>query len=238
MLVGVDEIRRRESPELALMGESLAGQRLDHDLDEFSEVLAVQRVVRGVLGPRPHRLELRLHLEVLHPSGLVAAHQADAESAFEHVVQGGDLLRRRQRVVGGGDESAGDDFHLAGVARQPARHQAGIVGGLEALDLQMVLRMAEAEVAALLGESGVTAKLANHALVERRIATRHAGLQLRTPAHRAVNEQPEFHDGARASRPRSEDAARCLLGRGWDAGAAKITESTGLLLSLRPSALR
>ena len=80
----------------------------------------------------------------------------------------------------------------------------------------MVLGMAEAEVATLLGESGVTAKLANHALVERRIAARHAGLQLRTPAHRAVNEQPEFHG----------------------AGSPMVTESTGLSLSLRPSALR
>ena len=216
MLVGVDEVRRREGPELALVGEGLAGQRLDHDFDEFSEVLPVQRIIRGVLGPGPHRLELGPHLEVLHPPGLVAAHQADAEAAFEHVVQGGDLLRRGQRVVGGGDEPAGDDFHPLGVARQPTGHQAGIVGGLEALDLQVVFRMAKAEVATLLGECGVAAELANHALVEDRIAACHASLQLRAPAHCAVNEQPELHG----------------------AGIPLVTESTGAALSPRPLALR
>jgi hypothetical protein len=82
---------------------------------------------------------------------------------------------------------------------QPHRHQPRIVGNLEAFDLQVMLGMAEAEVARLIGEAHVLGDLVEHALVELGLAASHAGLELGAPAHRAVHERAEAHGSSPSS---------------------------------------
>ena len=69
----------------------------------------------------------------------------------------------------------------------------GSLRDLEALDLQVMLGMAEAEIARVVGEADILGDLVQHALVERGIAPGHAGLELGPPADRAVHEQAEAH---------------------------------------------
>ena len=78
---------------------------------------------------------------------------------------------------------------------EPHRHQGGIVRGFEALDLQVMLRMPEAEVTAFLSEAGVVAELVDHAPVEHRLRpAMPASSSLRRP-DRAIDEQPNFIAG-------------------------------------------
>src|SRR5215831_17906631 len=76
---------------------------------------------------------------------------------------------------------------------EPHRHQARIVGDLEAFDLQVMLGMAEAEVACVVGEAHVFGDLVQHALVELGPASGQARLELGAPADGAVHEQAEAH---------------------------------------------
>src|SRR5258708_36979366 len=57
----------------------------------------------------------------------------------------------------------------------------------------MVLGMAEAEIAGIVGEPDILGDLVQHALVELRPPARHACLELGPPADRAIHEQAEAH---------------------------------------------
>ena len=74
------------------MAEGLAAERLHHDVDELGEILVVGRVGGCILVPRSDRVQLVADLEVLYPARLVAAHQANAKAAAQHVVHGGNVL--------------------------------------------------------------------------------------------------------------------------------------------------
>ena len=124
---------------------------------------------------------------------MIAAHETDAEATAEHVIHGGDPLGHGKRIVDRGDEAAGDDAHALRMLAQPHRHQRRIVGDLEAFDLQVVFRVAEGEVAMLLGEGGCAAELGDHAVVERWVAPGHACFEFGTAADRAIDEQAELH---------------------------------------------
>ena len=71
--------------------------------------------------------------------------------------------------------------------------QPRIVRDLEALDLQVMLGMAEAEIAGVVSETDILGDLVQHALVELWPTARHACLQLGAPADGAVHEQAEAH---------------------------------------------
>ena len=193
----VNEVPGRKGPELAFVRESLVGQRLGHDLDEFREIAPVEVVVRRVLGPWPHRLQFRPDLEVLHPARLVAAYQTYAEPPAEHVVHGGDLLGGGEGIVRGGHEAARDDPHGLRMLSEPHRHERRIVRDLEAFDLQVVLGMAETEIPTRLGEPRVVGKFREHAPVQHGILAGHARFELVAASHRAVDEETEFHCGSR-----------------------------------------
>src|SRR5579883_371113 len=169
---------------------------------------------------------------------LIAAHQPDAEAAAQHVVHGGDVLGDAQGIVRRRHEAAGDDAQLLAVLAEPHRHQLGIVGDLQTFDLQVMLGVAEAEVAGIVGEAHVLGDLVQHALVELGLAPRHAGLELHPTADRAVHEQAEAHQNLmllpdrgrparlmsleRAGRPRSGKTKRraCKVPRRCLSGSA------------------
>jgi uncharacterized protein YgfB (UPF0149 family) len=115
------------------------------------------------------------------------------------MVHGGDVLGHAQRIVRGRDEAAGDDPQPLRVPAEPHRHQPRIVRDLEALDLQVMLGMAEAEIAGVVSETDILGDLVQHALVELGIAPGHAGLKLGPTADRAVHEQAEAHPNGYAA---------------------------------------
>ena len=57
----------------------------------------------------------------------------------------------------------------------------------------MMFRVAEGEVAVLLAECCVAAKLFDHASVEGAVAAGHARFEFVAAAHRAINEEAELH---------------------------------------------
>ena len=193
MLVGIHEVGGRKGPELPLVTERVVPQRGQHDVDELLEVLAVVLVHRGVPVPRPDRVQILPNAEIVHPAGLVAANETEPEAPAEHVVHGRDGLRGAKRVVGGGDEAAGDDPELPGVLTEPHPHESGLVADLESLDLEMVLRMAEAGVPGFVGEAHVLRDLVEHPPVKPGILAGHPRFELRSPADCAIHEEVELH---------------------------------------------
>jgi hypothetical protein len=199
--VRVEEIPVGDRPEAALEAERLLLPRQQHDVHELLEVIAV-----GIIGvrpgvPRPDGVDLRADAEGVNPARLVAADEADAELAPEHVVERGDVLRRAHRVVRGGHPPDGVDAEARRVLADPHRHEAGFVRDLEALDLQVVLGMPEAGEPGLIGELDVGGDLVEHPLVELGALSGHATLELVAAADRAVHEQVELHGSLRPVAP-------------------------------------
>ena len=182
-----------EAPELALVGERGVLQGGQDDFHELLEEAAVVGVGVGAAVPLAHRGQVGADLELVHPAVLVAPHHAEAEPPAGHVVERGHLLGHPHRVVGGGHVAAGDRPQPAGVLRDPARHEVQVVGDLESLDLQVVLGVAEAVPAVLVGEACDLGDLAEHALVVVVVEPCETGFQLVAPADRAVHEQAELH---------------------------------------------
>ena len=194
--VGV-EVVVGEAPELALVGERVVLEGGEHHVDELLEVPAVVVVCVGAAVPLADRSEIGADLELVHPAMLVAAHRAEAEPPAGHVVERRHLLGDPQRVVGGGHVSAGDRPQPSGVLGDPGGHQVQVVGDLEPLDLQVMLRVAESVPAVVVGEASNLGDLAEHALVVVVVEPCEACFQLVAPTDRAVHEQAEFHRGSR-----------------------------------------
>lgn len=104
-----------------------------------------------------------------------------------------------------GDEPAGDDLHARRVLAEPHGHEGRIARELETLDLQVVFRVAEAEVAPLFRKAGIVGKFRQHARIEPRRVSRHPCLKLGAAAYGAVNEQSEL-DG---TTPKGATAENC-----------------------------
>jgi hypothetical protein len=191
--VGVDEVRIGNGPELPLIAEGVPGPGEEHDIHELLEVVAVDIVLGGALVPGADGADIPADAQGVHPAGLVPAHEAHAQSALQHVVESRHVLRSAHGVVGRGHPAHRVHAQPAAVLADPHGHEPGLVGDLEALDLQVVLRMAETGETGLIGDANVLRDLVQGALVELGTEAGHPGLQLGPPAHRHVHEEMEVH---------------------------------------------
>src|SRR5438552_13716895 len=94
------------------------------------------------------------------------------------MVEGRRVLRDAKRIVRGQDVPELVDAELRRVLSEEHRHQARVLAELETLDLEVMLRDAEAGPAARVAKARVVRDLAEHPLVEHRILARHAALEL------------------------------------------------------------
>ena len=79
------------------------------------------------------------------------------------------------------------------MAAEEHRHQPRVLAELEALDLKVMFRNADARPARLVARARVLGDLVEHPLVQHRILAGHAALQLVAPADRDVHERVEIH---------------------------------------------
>ena len=165
LLVRIDEVLRREGPILALVGEGVVGPRLADYRDALFVELAVHDVRRLLPVPRPRAGESRLHRQALEPPLLIASDEGYVEPPLEHVVEGCDVLGDPERVVRRQRVAEQVNAQPLGLHADEEAEQAGLVGDLESLDLQMVLGVAEALEADLVAEPDVLADLIEHTLV-------------------------------------------------------------------------
>ena len=98
--------------------------------------------------------------------------------------------------MGGQDVAELVDAETRGVLAEEHRHEARVLPQLEALDLEMMLRDADARPPGPIARAGVVRDLVQHALVEDRVLPRHAPLQLVAAADRDVHERVEVHAGS------------------------------------------
>src|SRR5262245_36585396 len=197
VLVRLPLALRGKRPVLAPEREGvLLPGRLD-DRDAFLEELAVPRVIVAPAVPRSGRLRPGDGRVVLEPARLVAAHERHVEPAAEQVVERRGVLGHAQGIVGGQDVAELIDAQSRAVLAEEHRHEARVLTELEALDLQVVLRNADARPAGLIARARILRDLVQHSLVEHRVLAGHAPLELMPPADGDVHERVEIHGPAR-----------------------------------------
>ena len=186
-------LARRDPPELALEGEHLLGPGLLDDGEALLEGFAVGGVDLVVLVGERAVDAVRLLRHDVDPAALVAAREAGAGPPARHVVEHGDVLGDADRI--GGRQHDAELAHLdaLGLHGDEEVEQDGVVGDLEALDVEVVLGEAHGLVAELVGQPALLRHLAQHLLVEVGPRARHARLDVGLGAERGQIEQGHLH---------------------------------------------
>ena len=131
-------------------------------------VLVGQRAVDAV----------RLLRHDVDPAALVAAREARVGAAAGHVVEHGDVFGHADRIGRRQHDAELPDADALGLHGEVEVEQHGIVGELEALDVEVMLGEAHRVVAELVAQLNLLGQFLEHALIEVRVHPRHARLDL------------------------------------------------------------
>ena len=127
------------------------------------------------------------------PAALVAAREAGIGAPARHVVEHGDVLGDADRVGRRQHDAELADADALGLHGDVEVEQDGVVGDLEALDVEVVLGEGDRVVAEVVGQPALLRHLAQHLLVEVGPHAGHAGLDIRLAAERRQIEQRHLH---------------------------------------------
>ena len=183
----------RDLPELALEGEHLLGPALLDDLEAFLEGGAVGGVDLVVLVRQGALDAVRVLGHDVDPAALVAAREAGIGAPARHVVEHGDVLGHADRVRRRQHDAELAHADALGLHGDVEVEQDGVVGDLEALDVEMVLGEGDRIVAEVVGQPALLGHLAQHLLVEIGPHAGHARLDIGLAAERRQIEQRDLH---------------------------------------------
>ena len=137
----------------------------------------------------------------VHPAPLVAAREAGVGPAPGHPVQHGDVLRHPDRVLGGEHDAELAHPDALGLEPHEQVEEHGVVGDLEALQVEVVFGEADGVVAELVGQLSLLQHLGQHAVVEVAAQPRPPPLDLGpAPDGRQVEER-DLHGGPSTPQP-------------------------------------
>ena len=108
---------------------------------------------------------------VLEPARLVAAHEGDVEPPAEQMIERGRVLGHAQRIVRGQHVAELVDAQPRPMLPQEHRHQPRVLAELEALDLQVMLRDADARPPGGIADARVPGDVIEHPGANTGIAT-------------------------------------------------------------------
>ena len=126
---------RRQRVVLAFVGEALAVERLEDDVDLLLEQLAVGRLIE------------QRRAEGLHLARVIAAAHAEYDAAAAQDVRHRVVLGEAQRMPHRRDVEAAADLQALGDVRQMQRHHQHVGDALIAFGLEVMLRHPECVVA-------------------------------------------------------------------------------------------
>ena len=127
------------------------------------------------------------------PPALVAPGEAGVGPAAGHVVEHGDVLGHPDGVLGRQHDAELPHSDPLGLHPHEEVEQDGVVGYLEALDVEVVLGERDRVVPELVREPGLLAHLAQHALVQIGAQPGHALLDVGPASDRGQVEERDLH---------------------------------------------
>jgi hypothetical protein len=141
-------------------------------------------------GPRD---AVRLLRHDVDPASLVAAGEAGAGPPSRHVIEHRDVLSDADRVGRRQHDTELADADALGLHREVEIQQHGVVGKLEALDVEVMLGKAHRIVAEVVGKFDEFGQLFQHALIEFRPRRSHARFDLGARADARQAKYRRFH---------------------------------------------